>query len=182
MCPQQVAEHEVEKAETVPDDPWMSAGALRVWVDAYGPALRRFLARRVGDAEAEEMVQEIFLAVHRRQSPAPIDNPEGYLFRAARHLLARRGQAAVFSEEDVQGHAAEWPSPESELAAKEELARTLEAIRGLPPRAREAFVLHRFEDMSYTMIATRMGISLSAVRQLISRALSQIAEQVGRPR
>ena len=48
------------------------------------------------------------------------------------------------------------------------------AIRKLPPRARTAFVFHRFEDMTYAAIAVRMGVSLSAVRRLIGRASAAV--------
>ena len=50
----------------------------------------------------------------------------------------------------------------------------LVAIRNLPPRTREAFALHRFEDMTYEAIARRLGISVSAIEQLISRASERL--------
>lgn len=158
-------------------------GPLRAWMEAYGPPLRRFLRRRVGDAEAEEMVQEVFLAIHARRSADPIENPQGYLFRAARHLLSRRHAAFEqrFDEGDLYA-GIDTSTPEQQLLDKDELRRTMVAIEALPPRARQAFVLHRFEEMTYAAIASEMRISLSAVRQLISRAIAQIAKEVGRPR
>ena len=42
------------------------------------------------------------------------------------------------------------------------------ALRELPPRAREAFIFHRFEELSHPAIARRMGISVVAVRKLIA--------------
>jgi RNA polymerase sigma factor (sigma-70 family) len=158
-------------------------GPLRAWMVAYGPPLRRFLRRRVSDAEAEEMVQEVFLAIHARRRIDPIENPQGYLFRAARHLLSRRH--ATFDqhfEEDGLHAGIDLSTPEQQLLDKDELRRTMLAIEALPPRARQAFVLHRFEEMTYAAIATEMRISLSAVRQLISRAIAQIVQEVGRSR
>jgi DNA-directed RNA polymerase specialized sigma24 family protein len=46
----------------------------------------------------------------------------------------------------------------------------------------EAFVLHRFEDMTYREIAQRMGIKPKSVEALIMRALERIAAIVEAPR
>ena len=63
-------------------------------------------------------------------------------------------------------------------ALSEQLAQAgqvLAAIKGLPPRTREAFIFHRFEEMTYPEIARRLGVSISAVKQLIARAIRQVS-------
>ena len=59
---------------------------------------------------------------------------------------------------------------------RQEYDRMIVALRELPPRAREAFIFHRFEEMSHPAIARRMGISVVGVRKLIARAVQRIAE------
>ncbi|AJA08545.1 hypothetical protein SKP52_08130 [Sphingopyxis fribergensis] len=54
----------------------------------------------------------------------------------------------------------------------------LEAIQKLPPRAREAFEYHRFENLTYQAIAQRMGISKEAVKELMHRALVRIVAEM----
>ena len=66
---------------------------LRGWMERYGPGLRRYFARRVSPAEAEELVQDVFLAMHARSAADPIDNVQGYLFRIAANLLTKRHEA-----------------------------------------------------------------------------------------
>ena len=61
------------------------------------------------------------------------------------------------------------------LSGKESLAGVLAAIEKLPPRCREAFVLHRFENLSYPLIAHRMGISISAVEKHIAEAMARLS-------
>ena len=147
-----------------------------MWMAQYGPALRRFFRRRVGPAETEDMVQDVFLAMSVRQG-APVDNVEGYLFRIAANLITKRiGREASRAAVEALLEAPEGFSPERILMSKQEAGQVLDAIRGLPPRTREAFVFHRFEEMTYPEIARRLGISISAVKQLIARAIRQISE------
>ena len=141
----------------------------------YGPGLRHFFRRRVGPAEAEDMVQDVFLAMSARQGD-PVDNVEGYLFRIAANLVARRaGREAGRPAIEAMLEAPEGFSPERILMSKQEAAGVLAAIRALPPRTREAFIFHRFEEMTYPEIARRLGISVSAVKQLIARAIRQVS-------
>ena len=145
----------------------------------YGPGLRRYFQKRVSAAEAEELVQDVFLAMHRRGAAAPVDNIQGYLFTIAAHLLSKRRQIVTSTLDDEAGRIAESFSPERILISRQEATRVIVAVKKLPPRTREAFVLHRFENMTYSAIARRLGISVSAVSKLIGRALALIAEDTG---
>lgn len=152
----------------------------RAWVDEYGPALRRYFEKRVPPAEAEDLVQDVFLSMQIRGGADGIDNVRGYLFRVAANVLARRryaypslGRPLAPMDERI-----EELSPERVLLGKEALDRLLGALDGLPPRAREALLLHRFEEATYAAVARRMGITVSAVERLITRALRQIAAQL----
>jgi RNA polymerase sigma factor (sigma-70 family) len=151
---------------------------LEAWMDRYGPGLKRYFLRRVPAADAEELVQEVFLAMHARRSSAPIENVQGYLFSIASNLLARRKPTLVATALDEIGGFSESFSPERVLIAHQEVVLVVAAIRKLPPRAREAFILHRFEDMTYARIARRLNISVSAVSKLIARALAQITREL----
>jgi RNA polymerase sigma factor (sigma-70 family) len=158
----------------------VDAAELRGWMERYGPGLRRYFAKRVPPAEAEELVQDVFLAMHARSASDPIDNVQGYLFRIAANLLAKRhelgGQTAIDDAHDLS----EGFSPERILIGRQEATRVLAAIRNLPPRTREAFALHRFEDMTYEAIARQLGISVSAVSKLVARALAHVTVELRR--
>ena len=153
---------------------------LRAWITEYGPALRRYFEKRVSPSEAEDLVQDVFLSMQVRGSGESIDNVKGYLFRVAANVLARRryaypilGRALTPGDERV-----EELSPERVLLAKEALDRVLVALDKLPPRARQALLLHRFEEATYASVARRMGVTVSAVERLITRALRQIAQDL----
>lgn len=154
-------------------------GDLESWMLRYGPGLRRYFLKRVSSSEADELVQDVFLAMHRRGSSAAIENVQGYLFTIAAHLLAKRRQLATSALDEEGGAVDESLSPERILISRQEVTRVIVAIKKLPPRTREAFVLHRFENMTYSAIARQLGISVSAVSKLVARALALITEETG---
>jgi RNA polymerase sigma-70 factor (ECF subfamily) len=142
--------------------------------------------RRAGADEAEDLVQEVFLCLQSRAVAEDIEDVERYLFKVAHNVLTTRARSRAVRGEhgqvslDLATDPVDDLSPERVLLAKQEYARAIVAMRRLPPRAQAAFLLHRFRRMTYPMIARRMGISLSAVKQLIARALAQIAEDMER--
>jgi len=159
---------------------------LHSWMVLYGPALRSYFRKKVGLGEAEDLVQQVFLNLQDRGHVDDIEHVNRYLFRAAANLLTRRGQTKTWDWSDTVGveelELFDELSPERALIAKQDLARLMEALGHLPPRVEEAFVLHRFEDMTYREIAQRMGIKPKSVEALIMRALERIATVVEKPR
>ena len=154
-----------------------SEARMAAWMAEYGPALRRYFGRSAGAGEAEDLVQEVFLAMQVRGAHEDVENASGYLFRIAANLLAKRRELSHAGLDDLHD-LAEGFSPERILIGRQEAARVLVAIRNLPPRTREAFALHRFEDMTYEAIARRLGISVSAVSKLVARALAHVTVEL----
>lgn len=152
---------------------------LRDWMVKYGPALTTYFRKKVGPGEAEDLVQDVFVALHDRGRVDDIEHVNRYLFRVAANVLKSRGKAATWDWSEYAGveelELFDELSPERVLMAKQALSRLLLALGELPPRVEEAFVLHRFEDMTYREIAVRMGIKPKSVEALIIRALERIA-------
>jgi RNA polymerase sigma factor (sigma-70 family) len=150
---------------------------LRGWIESYGPALRSHFRKRGAAADAEDLTQEVFLRLRRAASDNSIENIEGYIFRVANNVLISRSRSdrvhgrtfSVPLEDGDGGH--DHLSPERILLARENWSRFTDLVTALPPRTQEAFLLHRFEEMTYAAISRRMGISVSAVEKLIGRAL-----------
>ena len=162
----------------------LAEGELRELMARYGPALRRYFQKRVSPIEAEDLVQDVFLAMQVRGGVTDVEHVNRYLFRIAANVLARRRIRRTWdwggdrrSLDDIPV-LREEVSPERTLLGKEALERFVVALRDLPPRAGEAFLLNRFEEMTYTAIAEHMGISVKAVEKHIKRAMSRIADAV----
>lgn len=157
---------------------------LEAWIAAYGPGLRSFFRRRAPEADVDDLVQDVFLRLQAARFAAPIDNVEGYLFATARNVLIDRhrkqaAQKMVMGQPWLPGvEKDDQLSPERIAIGQEEYRRVVQAIVNLPPRARQAFELHRFEHLTYQAIARRMGISKESVKELMHRALVRIAEEM----
>jgi len=159
---------------------------LRAWSQEYGPALRRYFEKRAGAADAEDLVQEVFLAMHTRTAAEGVDNVKGYLFRVAANVLSRRfGKTrpshALYGAMGRIGDADEITS-ERIVMGREALERVVAALDGLPARTAQAFLLHRFEEPTYAAVAKRLGISPKRAEKLIGAALKRVhAVAEGRP-
>lgn len=150
----------------------------------YGPALRSYFLRRAKTADADDLVQDVFLALQARGAASAIDNVEGYLFRTAANVLARRRKRLTWawgSQEaldDIDDLADEL-SPERILISRQALGLVLGALDDMPPRTAQAFFLYRFEHLSQEVVAKRMGVSVKAVEKFIRRALRHLLDKVG---
>lgn len=157
---------------------------LAAWMVEYGPGLRRYFSRRAPVADADDLVQDVFVRLQTAQLSEPIENVERYLFTVARHVLVSRHRVATARGWSLHDALDDTPepaddlSPERIMAARQEYARAIQVVLSLPPRARAAFQFHRFENMTYRAIAKRMGISHDSVKELMHRALLRISEQL----
>lgn len=153
-----------------------------------GP-LRSFFRKRAYDPqEAEDLVQEVFVRLSDHGSRHSIDNLEAYIFQTAANLLrdrARRNKSQAAALRELGGRSGsgiEEISPERVLQGRQGLANVHRALTELPERTRVIFVLHRFEDLKYSEIALRLGISVSGVEKHMMDAIRHVSLRVrGQP-
>lgn len=158
--------------------PGEAAPDLAAWMGAYGGELRRYFARRAPASEADDLVQDVFLRLQSARFGAPIADAQRYLFTVARHVLAsrRRRSPARHAALEEAPEPVSHLSPERILVGRQDYARAIRAVVDLPPRARSAFRLHRFEELTYAAIADRMGISRESVKELLRRASDRVSD------
>jgi len=174
--------HPIE-ASAAAVDPGARDDQLCAWMEQYGPGLRRFLLKRVSAAEADDLVQEVFIALRARRAASEIENVEGYLFRTAVSVLARQrrrrtwqwgAQEPIEAVEDLRDEV----SPERIAIGRDGVRRVVDAMKALPPRSAEAFFLSRFEQLTNEEVARRMGISVKAVEELMRRAMHRLLAEL----
>lgn len=141
-------------------------------------AVRSYLTRRLGCPEsAGEAAQEIFVRLLLRPQLVPIENPRGFLLKAARNLTIdiMRAQGSVPVIESIDDHEQSLLDPVSDPAriaeARQRLKFLADGIGRLPRRCREVFLLHRFEGLAQRDIAQRLGIATKTVEASLARAM-----------
>jgi RNA polymerase sigma-70 factor (ECF subfamily) len=140
-------------------------------------------------SEAEDMVQEGFLRLHRaRAGGQRIESPRAYLSTVVSRLSLDHLRSAGVRRETYVG---EWlPEPliagaDDDPARKAELADSLSLaflvlLESLSPEQRAAFLLREVFDEPYGRIAEVVGTSEQNARQLVTRARRHVEQR--RPR
>lgn len=144
----------------------------------YYPPLCAYCHRLVELEDAEEIVQDVMLWLWENRERLTIESSlSHYLFKTVYHRALNlihqkmiKGRAdTLFYEERRE------MLQNIDVYQVEELIRHIrEAIAALPDSYREAFVMHRFRDMSYKEIAATLDVSPKTVDYRIQQALKQL--------
>ena len=175
--------------------------ALEELIDRHGQRIYR-LAHQItrNEADAQEVVQDVFLTVSRKihafEGRAALGS---WLYRVTTNaaLLKRRGRRAdreVSLESQLpsflaDGHRAGDPAylnadwsqtPEAELLSRETRKFLQRAIDGLPELYRAVLVLRDIEGLSNEEVADAVGDSVPAVKSRLHRARMALREELTR--
>jgi RNA polymerase sigma factor (sigma-70 family) len=147
--------------------------------------LKRFLrARGNSDADAEDILQDLFLRIE-DTATGPIRSPKAYLYQMANNLAHTRRRAETrrqsrdadwIEARQANGEADAAPDQSETLAARDELARVEACLSSLPKRTAFIFRQFRIEGATQKDIATELGISLSAVEKHLQRAYKVVLD------
>lgn len=149
--------------------------------------LKRFLVARLGnEAEAEDVVQDVYLKVRAAKYAEEIANPGAFLYKVAANLAldhrrrqqrarARDGQWVEANHQKIGAEAiVDQPEAGAAYDAKQRLTRMIKALDGLSPQCRRVFMLHKLEGLSHRQVAARLNISTSTVEKHMNKALKQL--------
>ena len=135
-------------------------------------------------AEAEEVVQDIFLEIwRRRQDLQAIECLEAYLATCVKYkvinILAKRSQQQRYQQQVSQQPDLLDHSTEQVLQLSELKTRLSNETAKLPEKCRMVFRLSREEGFSQKQIARRLGISEKTVEAHLSKALRTLRTSLG---
>lgn len=162
-----------------------ASGLQQAFIQHRARLLRFFTARTGSVAEAEDVVQEIWLRVT-TAGTGPISNPVAYLHRVGMNIVLekirssqrRASREAVYADDGVgrAGHEPVDHSPSAHmiLEGRERLERLATILAGPPDGAMQVFRRHRIDGASHAEIAAEKGITRSAVEKHIAVALKHI--------
>lgn len=158
-----------------PDDTLLAA-----WQEAE-PRLRRLVAAMgLGRADADDLLQNVYLAARQAVAPSDIEGCRRWLFRIAinrcrlEHRRKRRWQAVW---ESVHRVWVEYVGRSGiDTAAEGEEQRALKiALRRLPADLRNLVVLRYYCDLNSTDIGQILGLPAATVRGQLSLARRRLA-------
>lgn len=135
--------------------------------------------------DAEEIVSDVFIKLwNNRNTIHTIHSIKAYLIKALQNTAINyiEKQKSIHSVTDSidQFHyeLLTWDKdyPLGQLYEKEIIGILNREINSLPKGCREIFILSRNEDMSYSDIALKLGISVNTVKSQMKIALSRLRE------
>jgi RNA polymerase sigma-70 factor, ECF subfamily len=148
--------------------------------ETYCCRLLAFIRSRVAnETDAEDILQEVFLRVHRHLCcAADWERPEAWFYRIARNLIVDYYRQRAWDEipED-------YPETDDNEAltleddTEAQLALSLrDTIESLPEPYRQALLLTEYEGLSQKELAERWGISLSGAKSRVQRARQKLRD------
>ena len=144
----------------------------------YYPVLCAYGHRFVDLEDAEEIVEDSLLWIWENRETFIIESSlSSYLFKMVyRRALNKLAHIDATQRADTRFYdEMQEMLQDTDYYQIEELTKQIEnAIAKLPESYREAFVMHRFRDMSYKEIAETLGVSAKTVDYRIQQALKQL--------
>lgn len=144
----------------------------------YYPMLCAYAHRFVDLKDAEEIVDDSFVWLWENRETMVIETSlSAYLFKVVyRRALNQLAHIDAVQRADTKFYEEMKDMlQDTDYYQMAELTKQIRrAIDALPESYREAFVMHRFRDMSYKDIAELLGVSPKTVDYRIQQALKQL--------
>ncbi|MFC3052907.1 RNA polymerase sigma factor [Kordiimonas pumila] len=153
----------------------------------YGPRVLRFILSKVRCYEmAQDLTQDTFIRFYQADQKGLVQEVGAYLFRIARNIVIDhiRSVRAKFAPKEVieLTEMAEVLSSgsdmEEDLATKNRLQETCDAVAVLPEPCQRIFWLSRLHGYKNSEIAESEGVCLSTVEKNISKAMKHCRDSV----
>jgi len=158
-----------------------------VLYDRYAGQLYRYAGRRLGTADAEDVIAATFLAAFRARGRFETTRTDArpWLFGILTKELAKqhrregarlRAIARACPEVADAGHAEKVADDVTARAARQAIARALSV---LAPADRSVLLLIAWGDLSYDEVAQALAIPVGTVRSRLNRARRKVREALG---
>lgn len=160
--------------------------SLKKVIDKYSQNLLAYVVCIVkSKVLAEEVVGDVFIELwNKRDKIEELESLKAWLLVLARNksisTLRKEERHRYQFEIDEVGFdlACDFMTPDEEMISSEEISRITTAIRLLPARCQEVFILAKIQKIPYKEIATMLNISVKTINIHISKAISAIANAI----
>lgn len=158
----------------------LDPAAFGALYERHGLAVRRFVVRRVGIDDGEDLAAEVFVRAFRARSRYRSERETAlpWLLGVANHVISdhrriERRRLAALERLLVEGQ---------ELAASPDAGLTLDvvrALRRLPGADRDTLLLLVWGELSRDEVAAALGVPVGTVNSRIARARKRLATDLG---
>lgn len=167
----------IERSRSRPDE-------FAAIFDRHAPHLRRYLARRLGDQVADDLVAETFLTAFDKRERYDRARPDArpWLYGIATNLVGqhRRQEARRYrpagAEPVEQDHADRVAAEVTAGALRSSLTGALGALSA---GDRDVLLLIAWEDLGYEEVAAALAIPVGTVRSRLNRARRKVRQALG---
>jgi len=161
-------------------------GSEELWKE-FHERLLTFIRRRVSsETDAEDILQEVFLRIHRSAERLPeVESTSGWVYKITRNAIIDHYRARASADGLTEGAAKEWASqdrgqvePASEESSREagiDPSRCVRAlVESLPEPYGEAVAMTELEGVTQREAAQRLGISVSGMKSRVQRGRGKL--------
>jgi RNA polymerase sigma factor (sigma-70 family) len=144
----------------------------------HAPVIQRYVTRRIGPHEADDVVAETFLAAFRQRASYRDGTPDArpWLYGIATNMVRRHWRTEVkqlrlLARTDTDPVLADFTQRVDESVSAASTSAALAAgLAGLPAAQRDALLLVAWGGLTYEQVAAATGVPLGTVQSRISRA------------
>jgi RNA polymerase sigma-70 factor (ECF subfamily) len=140
--------------------------------------LRPYVARRVASSDVEDVLQEIFIRIHRGSSALRDgESFAGWVYRIAQSCIADAGRARARSPLELVDETPEVaaPAPDQSDDLESELGACVALfVARLPAPYREAITLTELQGLTQKNAAALLGVTLPAMKSRAQRGRDKI--------
>jgi len=157
--------------------------AFEIIFKKYYQNLYQFAGRFILDAQtAENVVQEMFVTLWTEREKLQIKSSlKSYLFTAVRNRSINQIRQQKIRDTRKNNNAIEQDeskNPENEYIDHEFQTAVHAAIRKLPNKCRQIYLMKRYDNLKYDEIAEILDISVNTVKTQLKRALALLQKHL----
>lgn len=161
--------------------------------EAFRPKIHRYLTRLVGEYEAEDLTQEVFVRASQALKTFRGESQlSTWIYRIATNAAIDKMRMSSFrqdawtsslndsneTEDGVVWTDEEAPPLEYQLMRKERYQCFQDFVENLPPNYRTVVVLSELEELTNNEIAEILGLSLGVVKIRLHRGRTKLLQEL----
>jgi RNA polymerase sigma-70 factor, ECF subfamily len=155
--------------------------AAAALIDCISPRLHRFfVAQSLSRADADDLLQETWLRIHKvRHTYRPGEPALPWFYAIARHIRVdhyRKSMRTTAGERELEAMAKNAPAVPQDAGGKSELEALLAP---LSDSQREVLTMLKVEGMSLEEVARATSSSVGSVKQKVHRAYKKLRDALG---